>query len=160
MTDLRGFYDLGPGLSDAFKQGRLEEARRMAQSYLALAPGFRCDWNYGNAVHNANAALGLIALREGDRPAAVRHLIAAGKTRGSPQLDSFGPSLMLAQQLAEAGEYDAVAAYVRDIGRFWTARDISFWCLLGLCDELSTTWLDQLARRRVPDFGINAMKGP
>lgn len=115
----------------------------------------------GHAVHDGNAVLGLLALQEGQRAAAVAHLLAAGQSRGSPQLDSFGPSLLLASRLAEAGEFEAVAAYVRAIRRFWEADDGSLLGMLGWRDPAPmSTWLTQLAARRAPDFGMNAMKTP
>ena len=160
-AELRDFYALASRTQDAYKKGNLSEAKSLARQYLALAPRFPCDWNYGNAVHDANAVLGLIALQEGNRSAAVAHLLAAGQSRGSPQLDSFGPSLLLAARLAEAGEYEAVASYVRAIRRFWEAEDGSLLGLLGWRDKAPmSTWLEQLASRQVPDFGRNALKTP
>lgn len=77
-TDLRLFYDLAIQTRLAYSDGDKAKAKRVAQEYLSAASRFTCDWNYGNAVHDANAVLGLIALQEGHREAAVRHLLAAG----------------------------------------------------------------------------------
>lgn len=160
-AELQAFYGLAKRMTDAYEGGRAAEARSLAGHYLASAPRFLCDWNHGNAVHDANAVLGLLALQEGQRAAAVAHLLAAGQSRGSPQLDSFGPSLLLASRLAKAGEYDAVAAYVRAIRRFWEADDGSLLGLLGWRSPAPMeAWLTQLAARRVPDFGVNAMRTP
>jgi hypothetical protein len=159
-SDLSRFYDLANQTRSAYSGGDTAAAKRLAQEYLAAAPRFPCDWNYGNAVHNANAVLGLIALQEGDRAAAVRHLLAAGRSRGSPQLDTFGPSLLLAKRLAEAGEFDAVATYVRSIRRFWEAKEPTILGFLGLGGKPMTGWLETLAAGRVPDFGLNALKAP
>ena len=49
-----------------------DEAVALANETLALAPKYKHDWNYGNAIHNAHSALGLVALRGNDRVAAVR----------------------------------------------------------------------------------------
>ena len=158
---LRTFYALARQSSQAYEHGRAVEARALARQYLAAAARFPCDWNQGNAVHNANTILGLLAEQEGDRAAAVAHLAAAGESRGSPQINSFGPSLMLAQRLARAGEFDAVAAYVRAIRRFWEADDTTLAGMQGSRDPSPmTTWLDTLARRQVPDFGMNAKRPP
>ena len=85
------FYDLAGQTSSAYSRGDAATAKQFAQEYLSAAPRFPCDWNYGNAVHNANAVLGLIALQD-------------------PQPMS--------------------------------------------------TWLDRLAAREVPNFGMNARKMP
>src|SRR5438046_1216100 len=63
-------------------------------------------WYYGNVVHEANQILGLAALQQGNVRLARHYLLAAGKTPGSPQLDSFGPNMVLAQKLLERGERD------------------------------------------------------
>ena len=160
-TDLRRFYDLARKTSSAYSSGDTATAKRVAQEYLSAAPQFPCDWNYGNAVHNANSVLGLIALQEGDRNAAVRYLLAAGLSRGSPQLDSFGPSLLLAKLLAEASEFEAVATYIRSIRRFWEADDTTTLGFLGFGDRQPMTgWLEKLASRKVPNFGMNARVAP
>ncbi|MDQ2731693.1 MAG: hypothetical protein M3Y56_08550, partial [Armatimonadota bacterium] len=66
-------------------------------------PERRSSWQYGNNIHEANQILGLAALREGRVADAKRYLIAAGKTPGSPQLNSFGPHMVLAQELLSRG---------------------------------------------------------
>ena len=47
----------------------------------------------------------------------------AGKTPGSPQLDSFGPDRDLARALLERGERTAVLAYLAECARFWKGRE-------------------------------------
>jgi hypothetical protein len=47
--------------------------------------------------------LGQVALRRGDAKKAASFLLAAGKTWGSPQLNSFGPNMPLANDLLAAG---------------------------------------------------------
>ena len=160
-AEIRVFYDLADQTSSAYARGDTATSRRLAQEYLSAAPRFLCNWNYGNAVHNANAVLGLIALQEGHREAAVRYLLAAGLSGGSPQLDTFGPSLLLAKRLAETGEFEAVAAYVRSVRRFWEAEDTTILGFIGSRDaQPMSTWLEKLASRKVPDFGMNALKMP
>ena len=77
------------------------------------------SWNYGNVVYEANQILGLAALKKGDVAAAKKYLIAAGKTRGSPQLDSFGPEMTLAQALLEKGETECVLEFLDLVAKFW-----------------------------------------
>lgn len=150
------FYDLSGRMSAAYKSEDDTLAASLASEYLEAATQFPCNWNYGNAVHDANVVLGLIALRKGRKAEAIVHLYAAGETPGSPQLDSFGPSLLLARELASVGEYKAASDYLKSIRRFWKATDMSF---IGLVyprfadpDPLAT-WIKELDRGRVPDFG-------
>jgi hypothetical protein len=81
------------------------------------------SWNYGNILYDANQILGLAALRSGDTDAAKAYLLAAGKTPGSPQLDSFGPDMTLAQELLHAGERDSVLEFLDRITLFWATPD-------------------------------------
>lgn len=69
------------------------------------------DWNYGNAIHKANSALGMLALRNGDKAAARRHLLASAETKGSPQMNSFGPNMQFADAMLHAGGHEAVLVY-------------------------------------------------
>ncbi len=79
----------------------------------------RKAWYYGNVVHEGNQILGLAALQEGRVADAKKYLIAAGKTPGSPQIDSFGPNMMLAQQLLDKGEKETVIQYLDLVAKFW-----------------------------------------
>ena len=100
------------------KKRHADEALRDAGELLAGDTGRERNWNYGNAVHNGNLILGRIALKAGDLSKAKGHLIAAGRTPGSPQLDSFGPDLELAQRLLDKGEGETVAEYLRLVSKF------------------------------------------
>jgi hypothetical protein len=121
-----------------------EEVRESANETLRLAPKYRNDWNYGNAVHKANLALGRVALREGDLVASRKFLVRAGETPGSPQLDSFGPNMILAKELFERGERQVLLEYFRLCDRFW---DLD-WGKLG-------RWSKQVNEGVEPDFGPN-----
>jgi len=106
-----------------------DKARAYAQELLALATRLPRDWNHGNAVHEANRVLGHVALERGELAAARAHLLAAGATPGSPQLDSFGPDLSLANALLSAGERAAVVEYLKLCTSFWKHRaaDVQSW---------------------------------
>lgn len=96
----------------------LGEVKGAAQEMLANNTNVK-SWNYGNVIYSANELLGRVALREGNLDAAKKYLVAAGKTKGSPQLNSFGPGFTLARELAEKGERDAVIEFLDLVGLFW-----------------------------------------
>jgi hypothetical protein len=76
-------------------------------------------WNYGNAIHNGNTILGLVALYDDDLEAAKRYFIQSGQTPGSPQLDTYGPNMLLAKELIERGHKDIVLEYFQLCSKFW-----------------------------------------
>ncbi len=104
-------------------------AAAFARELLELAERYRADWNYGNAIHKGHLILGRVALRRGDLDAARRELLLAGRTPGSPQLDSFGPNMTLAKELLKAGEKGVVLEYFELCRRFWVmgAQHLAYW---------------------------------
>jgi len=80
-------------------------------------------WYYGNFIHDGNSVLGLASLLDNDIESAKRYLHAAGDTPGSPQLNSFGPAMDLAQALLQRGERDAILNYLDRVARFWAAPE-------------------------------------
>lgn len=117
---LERFYSLGDALPIAYKSGDTRKVKALATEYLNLAAIYHCNWNYGNAIHDANRYLGLVSLKAGDADQAAGYLVAAGKSTGSPQLDTFGPELDLANALLDAGKIDAVKTYLKEVKSFWT----------------------------------------
>ena len=102
----------------ALDAGDTRSAARHASALLKRNTD-RGWWNYGNVVYEANQILGLAALKEGRVAAARRHLLAAGRTPGSPQLNSFGPEMTLARELLKRGERQAVLDFLDLVARFW-----------------------------------------
>lgn len=133
------------GMSNV-ESGSLETAKQMGEALLALAPTYPTSWYYGNAIHKGHLILGRIALRQGDRHQAIEHLLAAGQTPGSPQLDTFGPNMTLAKELLEVGERGAVLAFIRLCQNFW-AREFA--------QDSSDLWCEQIEHGEVPDFGAH-----
>ncbi|TWT32512.1 hypothetical protein KOR34_42750 [Posidoniimonas corsicana] len=80
----------------------------------------------------------------GDTERAKHHLAESGKTKGSPNLGSFGPNMSLALGLLERGESDAVLAYFDQCRNFWKSGG----------DELDR-WSEQVRRGQTPGFGAN-----
>lgn len=102
----------------------LDEAQIAARQMLANAR--TNNWNYGNVVYDTHSALGRIALLKGDRATARQELRAAGRTPGSPQLNSFGPQFTLARALldqAQPADREAVVAFLDDVMQFWANLD-------------------------------------
>jgi hypothetical protein len=116
---LERFYSLHDLVKSAYEANDFSTAETLANEYLALASIYRCNWNYGNATHDANRYLGLISLTNGDHAGAVAYLLKSAKSSGSPQLNSFGPDLDLADALLQAGQVDSVKLYLADIKKFW-----------------------------------------
>jgi hypothetical protein len=138
------FYALGDLATSELEAGHAARAAQYAQELLRLAPEFSHNWNYGNALHKANIVLGRIALRDGDIPGAKERLLAAGKTPGSPQLDSFGPNMMLAKELLEKGERNVIIEYIDLCAQFWKMDDSKL-----------KNWKATIKGGGTPDFGAN-----
>ena len=138
------FVILDTVAKEAFKAGRKVEARQWAEELRGMAPQYQWDWNYGNAIHSANIVLGRIAAAEGRMKDARNFLIAAGKSPGSVQMDTFGPNMSLAKDLLEKGEKDVVLHYFVLCGKFWTSG----------ADQLKK-WSEEVKAGNIPDFGAN-----
>ena len=138
--------DRREALEDAAVQsmelGKNDQARAYAMELLALLPESKDNWNYGNAVHRANLVLGQVALTEGRVDEAGRFLLEAGKTPGSPQLNSLGPSMKLAEDLLKIGERDVVLQYLENCRGFWGGGD-------GKIER----WEQEIRAGGIPDFG-------
>jgi hypothetical protein len=100
------------------------------------------QWDAGNRIHQANIMMGRAALRGGNIEEAKAHLLAAGRTSGSPQLNSFGPDMSLAGEMLETGQRETVLEY------------------LGLCRSLwklgggsLDAWTLDIQEGRTPNFG-------
>ena len=145
-TEEQRFYALDSAAKESFVAGKFDDAQNYAQELMALLPEYEGRGNYGNAIHDANLVLGRIAVREGRIEAAKSYLIAAGKSPGSPNLDSFGPNMTLAKDLLEKGERDAVLEY------FQLCR--AFWKMGG---EKLDQWNKEVMRGKIPNFGANLL---
>ena len=140
--ELSGASGRGSLLADlgmaAFVAGDMDKARIYAETMLADIPD---DWNRGNRVHYGNLVLGRVALADGDLRGAGQYLLAAGRTPGSPQLNSFGPDMALARDLLERGETQTVLRYLELCLDFWEMGQ----------DRLKN-WVALIEGGRTPDF--------
>ena len=122
----------------AVELGQLNQARLFGKELLRIGDGD------GDAVHKGHTILGRIALRTGGMEAAKSHLLASGKTTGSPVLGSFGPNMTLAQELLEKGERKSVLQYFGLCAKFWQHHD-------GILAQ----WTKEVRTGQTPDFGAN-----
>lgn len=135
------FAHIANAAAAAFHLDRFEDARKFADQALAMAPAFKSNWNYGNAIHRGHTVLGLLALRQGNLLEAIEELLKSGETPGSPQLNSFGPTMHLAKAILLKDQPEPVLAYLNQCRKFWKMGD---------------TWLDIWSKiilaGRVPNF--------
>lgn len=125
----------------ALAANKPQKAKEYAEKMLSQSsPG----WNYGNNIHFGNIILGNIALASNDLEQAKKRLVEAGKTPGSPQLNSFGPSMALARELLEKGENDVVLEYFELCSKFWKSGK-----------ERLHKWSVEVKDGKIPDFGPN-----
>lgn len=137
------FALLGYVAKSAVQAGDLIKAKSYATELLTFAERIN-DWNTGNAVHHGNLVLGRVALKENNVELACVHLLKAGATKGSPQLDSFGPNMVLAKELLEHGRRETVLAYFDLCATFWK-------------DSRLAEWKRQVELGATPDFGGNLL---
>jgi hypothetical protein len=130
----------------AFEAGELDKARLYATKLLELVA--RHDRKkFGDAIHKSNLILGRLALKSGDVEKAKSYLLASGRTPGSPVLGSFGPNMMLAKELLEKGERQAVLDYFSLCAKFWTYEG----------GKKLEQWTAEVKAGKMPDFGANLL---
>jgi tetratricopeptide (TPR) repeat protein len=140
------FYDLPEAAQAAFEAGQYERAASLAKEGLALAGQEPYRGDNSDAVHYGNIVLGRIALRQGDISSASEYLLRAGSIKGNPHLDTFGPNMVLADELVERGERKAVLDYFSLCAKFWTGDD-------GKLGQ----WRSAVLAGERPDFGANLL---
>ena len=144
VTGTDRFYVLADLAKLAFDNGQPERAQTYARELLRLAPDYRKDWNYGNAIFYGNFVLGRVALARGNVELAKQYLLDAGSTPGSPQLDTFGPNVTLAKELLEKGQAPTVLRFLALCKEFWKMDR-------GRLAE----WTDAIRSGSTPDFSAN-----
>ena len=143
-SETERFYALNRAAKNALSQGETEKARAYATELERLAPKYQNDWNYGNAVQDANQVLGRIALTKGEVAEAKKRLLASADSKGSPQMNSFGPNMQLAKALLEKGEKDVALEYFKLCSKFWK-----------MGEERLAAWAASVNKGEMPQFGAN-----
>jgi len=139
------FYEMTRMAPVAFTNGEFDKAKNLSEALLKDAENWKENWNYGNAIHAANMVLGRIALRNDKADEATLFLRAAGKTPGSPQLNTFGPDMNLAKDFLQKGDKETVLEYFALCSKFWGKRHH---------DKLDK-WTAEIQAGQIPDFGPN-----
>ena len=104
---------------EELKVGNYDNARIISLELLHVAENYKDDWNYSNAIHNANTILGLVEIKRGSIDEACNYLKKSGEVAGSPQLNSCGPSTYLAMELLLADKKEEVVEYLELVKSFW-----------------------------------------
>lgn len=128
----------------ALQAGDLNKATAYARESLDSSAQPKSLQRNGNGVHDGNMVLGLVALKGGDIAAARQYLLEAGKTVGSPTLNSFGPNMTLAKGLLDAGERDVVLDYFAECRVIWK-----------LGSKQLDDWSATIRGGGLPEFGAN-----
>src|SRR6266700_911055 len=119
---------------DAFEAGENVKAQKYAEELS------RHDDS--DAIHHGNLILGRLALKNGNTEEAKKRLLMAGTVSGSPVLGSFGPNMMLAQELLQKGEQEVVLQYFDECQKFWKNDR----------NQLAK-WRQAIHQDRIPNFG-------
>ena len=132
-------------LYDSLVAGESQPIHDRIASLREELPVDEFDWNYCNVAHKLMTLIGLVTLFEEDDVAGAKDfLIMSSQMRGSPQLNSFGPNMLLAKALLERGEFEAVELYLEHCRSFWE---------MGI--TTLDTWIREVHDHRIPDFGAN-----
>lgn len=138
------FYALNNAAKESFRIGKVDGAKNYATELLGLAPKYQKNWNYGNAIQDANIVFGRIALKAGRLDEAKADLLNAGKSPGSPTMNSFGPNMSLAKDLLESKHPEVVLEYLELCRKFWKAE-------FSQIDQ----WEAEIKSGKIPNFGAN-----
>jgi tetratricopeptide (TPR) repeat protein len=139
------FYTLADLAKAAFAAGDYNVAESYANELLKLAPEYRDDWNFGNAIFFGNMIIGRVALkRDNDVARAKAALMASGNAKSSPQLGSFGPNMSLADDLLKRGERESVIEFFTACKKIWT-----------LHPEKLDSWIATVKGGGTPEWGAS-----
>lgn len=140
-TETAVLYALTDLPQSAINCGEIEKAKLYADRLLEIVDQHLANRNYSNSIYEAYSALGRIALREGNVELAKEHLLKSVSVSGSPQLNSFGPDMVLAQELLNAGEKEIIYEFFFRVSIFWK-------------DECLEIWANQIRNGTIPNLSI------
>jgi len=118
----------------AFKIGDFMAAEELAKIYLKSSDR--------PAVQRANTILGRVALRGGDMAGAKRYLLDSANPQAARDIALSGPTLVLAKELIEHGEREAVLQYLENCLPLWTSGK-----------SVLQIWIADIKNGKTPNFG-------
>lgn len=124
----------GEMAQDAFKLGDFPAAVELSKIYLQSKDR--------TAVQRANTILGRVALRSGDVSGAKQYLLDSSGPLAAKDVSMSGPTMVLAKELLEQGERDAVLQYLDNSLSLWTRGE-----------SVLQIWIADIKKGKTPNFG-------
>jgi hypothetical protein len=118
----------------AFKVGDFRGAAELAQIHL--------QGKDQTAPQRANTILGRIALRSGDVAHAKKYLLDSSGPDAAKDISLAGPTMVLAKELLEQGERDAVLQYLANCLPLWSRGE-----------NILQMWINDIKNGKTPNFG-------
>lgn len=140
------FLKLAQKITSAYDKHEYDEARKFIYHQLDLVKEFQDHWNHSNILHQSHTFLGLIALEEDKIEEAKAQLIKSAEIKGSPQINSFGPNMLLAKMLLELEQTQVVLQYLEKCEKFWLPR---------MRRKKLKLWRNEINMNKFPDFGFH-----
>lgn len=122
----------------------VEKAFILASDLVETSKKYKDNLMHDTVLHHAYTVLGKIALLNNNIEKAKVDLIASSEISYSPTLQSFGPSMALANSLLLEGEKDVVLQYLNKSKMYWAAGE-------NILDE----WILVINNNEIPNFGAN-----
>jgi hypothetical protein len=107
--------------------GNYEQSKTMTARLKDNMAHFDRYTSEGQMLHDYHTLAGRHLLREGEVERAKAELLLSLDVRPSAVMSSFGPNLELANELLQAGQTDAVLAYLDGCAGFWGDAKIDGW---------------------------------
>lgn len=95
------------------------EAQAQAQTLLELHRTHPHDDIYKSWLHESHQTIGRLALKNGNQRLALEQLQRSLQVPRTPQLQTVGPRIMLANELLEKGEKKRVLEYLDAVEKVW-----------------------------------------
>ena len=118
----------------AFKMGDFAGAAALAKIHL--------QGKDRTAPQRANTILGRVALRTGDLSNAKQYLLDSSKPEAGKDVSFSGPTMVLAKELLEEGDRDAVIQYLANCLTLWPRGE-----------NVLQMWIADIQRGKTPNFG-------
>jgi tetratricopeptide (TPR) repeat protein len=94
------------------------------------------------APQRANTILGRVALRSGDMPGAKQYLLDSSGPQAQKDVSLSGPTMILAKELLEQGQQDAVLQYLDNCLLLWPRGE-----------SVLQFWIADIKKGKTPNFG-------